>query len=80
MGVARGNERCVQIFFLERLKGDHLEDLGVYGRIILKFILRKYVICPNPDLNRVPPTDIDRIQYCIIHHLKVNLFVNSVLC
>jgi hypothetical protein len=31
------------IFWLENLKGrDHLEDLGVDGRIIFEWILRKY--------------------------------------
>jgi hypothetical protein len=37
------NEKWIQIFFfLQNLKGrDHLEDLGVDGKIILKWILRK---------------------------------------
>jgi hypothetical protein len=31
------------VFLLENLKGkDHSKDLGVYGRIILEWILRKY--------------------------------------
>jgi len=31
------------IFYLKNLKGqDHLEDLGIYEKIILEWILRKY--------------------------------------
>jgi hypothetical protein len=36
------DEKCAQIFWLGNLKGkDHLEDLGVDGRILLKWILGK---------------------------------------
>jgi hypothetical protein len=30
-----------RIFWMENLKGDHLEELGVVGRIILEWILGK---------------------------------------
>jgi hypothetical protein len=40
--VHGGDEKCVKNFGLESLKGrDHLEDLGIDGKIILKLILVK---------------------------------------
>ena len=38
-----GQERCIQGFFLEKPEGkSHLEDPGVDGRIILRYIFRKW--------------------------------------
>jgi hypothetical protein len=31
------DEKCIQYFCLKNLKGDHSEDLGVDGRIILEW-------------------------------------------
>jgi hypothetical protein len=39
----RVDEKCIQKFWLKSLKGkDHSEDLVTDGRIILKWISRKY--------------------------------------
>jgi hypothetical protein len=38
-----GEERCIQGFWWGNLrKRDHLEDLGVDGRIVLRWIFRKW--------------------------------------
>jgi hypothetical protein len=38
-----GEERCIQVFLRGNLKErDHLEDLGMDGRIILRMIFRKW--------------------------------------
>jgi hypothetical protein len=37
------NEKCVEIFFSENVKGKNIfEDLSVDERIILKWVLKKY--------------------------------------
>jgi hypothetical protein len=37
-----GDEKCLQNFGRKNMKGrDHLERLGVYGKIILKWVLGK---------------------------------------
>jgi hypothetical protein len=41
--VYGGQERCIQVFGLENLwEGDHFKDPGVDGRIILRWIFRKW--------------------------------------
>jgi hypothetical protein len=45
MGVAcrtHGSYKCIYYFRLETLREEHFKDLGVVGRIILEWILRKY--------------------------------------
>jgi len=34
--------RCIELWWREPRKGDHLEDLSVDGRIILRWIFRKW--------------------------------------
>jgi hypothetical protein len=42
--VARGRERGTRTVFVVNLKErDHFEELGVGGRILLKWILKQYV-------------------------------------
>jgi hypothetical protein len=36
-----GEERCIQNFSGKTLKGDYLEDPGIDGKIIIRYILEK---------------------------------------
>jgi hypothetical protein len=41
MGIYGGEERCIQgVWFGNLNEGDHLEGVGVDGKIILKWIFR----------------------------------------
>jgi hypothetical protein len=41
--VCLGGEKCIRYYSRKNLKGgDHLQDLGVSGRIILELISKKY--------------------------------------
>jgi hypothetical protein len=40
-GRCRVGNNCIQDFFLESLKVESIWKIGVYGRIILKLILKK---------------------------------------
>jgi hypothetical protein len=36
------DEKCIQKFWLAKPAGDHLKDLGAYGKIILECIIEKW--------------------------------------
>jgi hypothetical protein len=47
-----GNERCIQGFDGEKLREtDHLKDLGLEGRIILKWISKQWDVFSGLDVS-----------------------------